>query len=152
MQAGRVRKEEEETGRIRKVLSHKEREGNNQTYIGNKIERQGGESCCLWCVRDSNEILEYDVAVPTINEGDNEEEEFVNLGKGNKPYTLFYTLLQKKFNVAGIPRYYMKYFVILHENRKKTRTILWSITNYFVYFLVSPATLHFLSNSVYLKA
>ena len=65
------------------------------------------------------------MAVPTINEGDNEEEEFVNLGKGNKPYTLFYTLLQKKFNVAGIPRYYMKYFVILHENREKN-------TNYFV--------------------
>ena len=39
MQAGRVRKEEEDTGRIRKVLSHKEREGNNQTYISNKIER-----------------------------------------------------------------------------------------------------------------
>jgi hypothetical protein len=37
--------------------------------------------------RNSNEILEYDVAVPTIDEGE-DEEEFVNLGmkKILKPY------------------------------------------------------------------
>jgi hypothetical protein len=31
--------------------------------------------------RNSNEILEYDVAVPSLDDGD-EEEEFVNLGNG----------------------------------------------------------------------
>jgi hypothetical protein len=33
--------------------------------------------------RNSNEILEYDVAVPTIDEGE-DEEEFVNLGMKKK--------------------------------------------------------------------
>jgi hypothetical protein len=35
-----------------------------------------------WLCRDSNEILEYDVSVPAIQQGD--DQEFVSLGRGTK--------------------------------------------------------------------
>ena len=33
--------------------------------------------------------------------------------------TAYTNTVKKKYNVAGIPEYYTKKFVILHENRKK---------------------------------
>ena len=51
-----------------------------------------------------------------------------------------FALLKKKWSVAGIPWYYTK--------KEKKWTNSCSITNYFVYYLGIPATLHSLSNSV----